>query len=78
MGSNRARRSTQQTSPDAATIPRGVKPREIARALGVSPSLIYREIALGHLPHITIGNRKVVEPHELEQYLARRRVRSRP
>ena len=49
--------------------------RQVARLLGVSRSFVYDEIKAGRLPHVRIGQRRIViEQRELDRYLRLRRL----
>jgi len=53
--------------------------REAARAMGVSPALVYQLCAEGMLPHYRLGGRGrrgkiVIDPAELDAYFRARRV----
>jgi excisionase family DNA binding protein len=50
---------------------------EAAERLGVSRWLAYRLIAAGHLPHVRLGERRIVVPDQaLDEWMHRRATES--
>ena len=45
-----------------------------AKRLGVSPSWLYQEIRAHRFPHVRLGNRVLLDPADVDAFLARRCV----
>jgi len=43
--------------------------KQVSRILSVSPSMVYKEIALWHLPCVRVGKSIRVRPEDLEAYI---------
>ena len=65
----------QGTSPDNSTGPlSGYRPLQIAKALGLSKSLVYAAIRNGELKAIQIGTALIVMEADLQRWLEDRRL----
>ena len=45
-----------------------------AKRLGVSPSWLYSEVRALRFPHVRLGNRVLLDPSEVDNFLAQRSV----
>ena len=45
-----------------------------AKRLGVSASWLYQEVRVRRFPHVRLGNRVLLDPAEVDSFLARRAV----
>ena len=54
--------------------PRGYRPSQIAKSLGLSKSLVYAAIKQGDLPAVRIGKALIVLEVELQRWLDARRA----
>lgn len=63
---------TQQLIPtEKTTFPNLLRPAEVAKALAVSRTQVYRLLASGELPSLHFGGRTVrVRPSDLERFIA--------
>jgi excisionase family DNA binding protein len=60
---------TQQQLDNVPAQPLGYSVPEAANALGLSPSGLWKWIALGKIRSVKIGNRRVISARELQRLL---------
>jgi len=65
---------TVKSSITGQDIPWGMRPREFAKAYGLSEGAVYKGLREGAIPHVRLGDRFVILPHHFEA-LARPVVR---
>src|SRR5437868_6794127 len=58
----------------SADLARLLSLKEVARALGVSSSTVYRLIEAGELRRLKVGGRTLFEPAEIQRYIAAQRA----
>ena len=66
---------TMQERPTSAKAPRELRSVALeAKRLGVSASWLYQEVRMNRFPHVRLGNRVLLDPAEVDDFLARRCV----
>ena len=69
------RRIGTQAEQSPAKAPRQLRSVRLeAQRLGVSPSWLYSEVRALRFPHVRLGNRVLLDPSEVDAFLAQRSV----
>jgi len=64
--------ATDRQAPDDATLRLALRPREAAKALGISERLLWGKTRIGEIPHIRVGRAVLYPVDMLREWLAER------